>query len=108
MSKMLAEFDWEPSVTAAQIGVTANARVVTLSGHVESYARKLAAETAARRVEGVKALAEEIEARLPFDVTRSPILACPNLCPLIFERGLNAAVPNGCHVVGGARNPHAE
>ncbi len=47
---VLAEFKWEPSVTAAHIGVTANAGVVTLTGHVESYAEKLAAETAARRV----------------------------------------------------------
>ncbi len=68
---VLAEFNWEPSVTAAHIGVTANAGVVTLSGHVESYAGKLAAETAARRVKGVKALAEEIEVRLPFDVRRT-------------------------------------
>ena len=67
---VLAEFDWEPSVTAAHIGVTANAGVITLTGHVESYAKKLAAETAARRVKGVKAVAEEIEVRLPFDVTR--------------------------------------
>jgi osmotically-inducible protein OsmY len=68
---VLAEFNWESSVTAAYIGVTANAGVVTLSGHVESYAGKLAAETAALRVKGVKALAEEIEVRLPFDVRRT-------------------------------------
>jgi osmotically-inducible protein OsmY len=68
---VLAEFDWEPSVTAGHIGVTASGGVVTLSGHVDSYAKKLAAETAARRVKGVKAVAEEIEVRLPFDSQRS-------------------------------------
>jgi osmotically-inducible protein OsmY len=68
---VMAEFAWEPSVTAAHIGVTANAGVVTLSGHVNSYASKLAAETAARRVKGVKAVAEEIEVRLPFEATRT-------------------------------------
>ena len=68
---VLAEFNWEPSVTAGHIGVTANAGVVTLSGHVDSYAQKHAAETAARRVKGVKAVAEEIEVRLPFDARRS-------------------------------------
>jgi osmotically-inducible protein OsmY len=68
---VLAEFDWEPSVTAGHIGVTANAGIVTLSGHVDSYAGKHAAETAARRVKGVKAVAEEIEVRLPFDAQRS-------------------------------------
>ena len=68
---VLAEFNWEPSVTAGHIGVTANAGVVTLSGHVDSYAQKHAAETAARRVKGVKAVAEEIEVRLPFETKRS-------------------------------------
>jgi hypothetical protein len=67
---VLAEFEWEPSVTAGHIGVTANEGVITLTGHVESYAKKLAAETAARRVKGVKAVAEEIEVWLPFDMTR--------------------------------------
>lgn len=68
---VLAELKWEPSVTAAHIGVAANAGVVTLSGHVDTYAGKHAAETAARRVKGVKAVAEEIEVRLPFDVRRT-------------------------------------
>ena len=68
---VLAEFSWEPSVTAGHIGVTASAGVVTLSGHVDSYAKKYAAETAARRVKGVKAVAEEIEVRLPFDTERT-------------------------------------
>jgi osmotically-inducible protein OsmY len=66
-----AEFHWEPSVTAGHIGVTTSAGVVTLSGHVDSYVEKFAAETAARRVKGVKAVAEEIEVRLPFDTQRS-------------------------------------
>lgn len=68
---VLDEFIWEPSVTAGHIGVTANAGVVTLSGHVDSYAKKHAAETAARRVKGVRAVAEEIEVRLPFETKRS-------------------------------------
>jgi osmotically-inducible protein OsmY len=46
----LAKLDWEPSVVAAHIGVTANAGVVTLTGHVETFAEKYAAETATRRV----------------------------------------------------------
>jgi osmotically-inducible protein OsmY len=68
---VLAEFNWEPSITAGHIGVTASAGVVTLSGHVDNYAAKHAAETAARRVKGVKAVAEEIEVRLPFDTQRT-------------------------------------
>lgn len=67
---VLAELDWEPSVVAGHIGVTANDGVVTLTGHVESFVEKFAAETAARRVRGVKAVAEEIEVELPFERIR--------------------------------------
>lgn len=68
---VLAELAWEPSVNADHIGVTAQGGVVTLTGHVESYWQKHAAETAAGRVQGVKALAEEIEIRLPVHFKRS-------------------------------------
>jgi len=68
---VLAELNWEPGVTAAHIGVTAKNGVVTLSGHVESFPERLAAESAASRVKGVKGVAEEIEVRLPFDIKRS-------------------------------------
>ncbi len=64
---VLDELDFEPSVTATHIGVGVNAGVVTLTGFVSSYGEKLAAERAARRVRGVKAIAEEIEVRLPSD-----------------------------------------
>jgi osmotically-inducible protein OsmY len=64
------ELGWEPSIDAAQIGVAANAGVVTLTGHVQSFPEKVAAERAAARVKGVKAVAEEIEVKLPYDVTR--------------------------------------
>jgi osmotically-inducible protein OsmY len=67
---VLAELGWEPSVNAAHIGVTANAGVVTLTGHVETFAQKHAAEAAAVRVRGVKAVAEEIQVELPFERTR--------------------------------------
>jgi osmotically-inducible protein OsmY len=63
---VLEELGYEPRVDAAHIGVTARDGVVTLSGHVSSYAEKLAAEEAARSVHGVKAIAEEIEVRLPW------------------------------------------
>jgi osmotically-inducible protein OsmY len=68
---VLDELEFEPSVNAAHIGVTANKGVVTLSGFVRSYAEKLAAERAARRVNGVRAIAEEIEVRLPSDTKRA-------------------------------------
>jgi len=65
---VLDELKWEPSVNAAHIGVAANAGIVTLMGHVQSFTEKWAAEKAARRVRNVHAVAEEIEVKLPFDV----------------------------------------
>jgi osmotically-inducible protein OsmY len=64
---VIEELEFEPSVNAAHIGVTASKGVVTLTGFVTSYAEKLTAERAARRVKGVRAIAEEIEVRLPSD-----------------------------------------
>jgi osmotically-inducible protein OsmY len=87
---VLAEFNWEPSVTTGHIGVTASDGVVTLSGHVDSYAGKHAAETAARRVKGVKAIAEEIEVRLPFDAKR---LDADIAAAAIERLAWNASVP---------------
>jgi BON domain len=64
---VLDELEYEPSINADHIGVGVHAGVVTLTGFVSSYGEKLAAERAARRVKGVKAIAEEIEIRLPSD-----------------------------------------
>lgn len=62
---VLEELDFEPSVDAANIGVAVEKGVVTLTGHVGSSAEKMAAEAAARRVRGVRAIAEEMEVRYP-------------------------------------------
>jgi len=67
---VLAELEWEPSVTAAHIGVAADAGVITLTGRVESYAQKHAAEAAVRRVKGVLAVAEKLEVEVPFERKR--------------------------------------
>jgi osmotically-inducible protein OsmY len=73
---VMAELQWEPRVDHANIGVAANDGVVTLSGFVPSYASKLAAEEAARRVKGVRGLAEEIEVRFSSDAkTADPEIA---------------------------------
>src|SRR5690349_366972 len=61
------ELNWEPRVDAAHIGVACRDGVVTLSGHVQSYAEKLAAERAVRRVKGVRGIAMELDVRLPSD-----------------------------------------
>lgn len=67
----MAELGWEPSIDAAHIGVAANAGVVTLTGHVQSFPQKFAAERTAARVRGVKAVVEEIEVKLPYDIRRA-------------------------------------
>jgi osmotically-inducible protein OsmY len=59
------ELKWEPGVKPAAIGVAVKDGVVILNGYVDSHAEKWAAERAAKRVSGVKAVAEEIEVRLP-------------------------------------------
>jgi osmotically-inducible protein OsmY len=64
---IIDELEFEPRVNAAHIGVAVENGVVTLSGHVGSYAEKLAAEKAAKRVKGVHAIAEKIEVRCPSD-----------------------------------------
>jgi osmotically-inducible protein OsmY len=60
---VLDELAFEPRVDHAHIGVTARNGVITLTGFVDSYAGKLAAERAARRVKGVKAIAQDLEVR---------------------------------------------
>ncbi|SHN28501.1 Osmotically-inducible protein OsmY, contains BON domain [Chitinophaga sp. CF418] len=55
------ELLWEPSLESAEIGVSVNDGVITLSGTVNSYTKKLAAEKAAKRVKDVRAVAMDIE-----------------------------------------------
>jgi osmotically-inducible protein OsmY len=64
---VLDELKFEPSINAAQIGVTAESSVVTLTGHVGTYAEKYQAVKAARRIKGVRGLADEIEVRYGAD-----------------------------------------
>jgi osmotically-inducible protein OsmY len=65
-SAVEAELSWEPAVkSAAAIGVRVKEGIVTLTGPVESYLEKLAAERAALRVAGVKAVVNDLEVRLP-------------------------------------------
>ncbi|MGO9361174.1 MAG: BON domain-containing protein [Xanthobacteraceae bacterium] len=58
---ILDELGYAPTVDAAHVGVTVDRNVVTLTGHVASYAQKLAAVAAVRRVKGVHAIADRIE-----------------------------------------------
>lgn len=64
-TEVLEELTWDARVRPNEIGVIVNDGVVTLTGHVDAYAKKSAAERAAHRVRGVRAVANEIEVRLP-------------------------------------------
>jgi osmotically-inducible protein OsmY len=87
---VLDALKWEPRVNEAHIGVTAKAGIVNLTGHVESYWEKDAAEKVARRLKDVRAVAEELEVRLPFSVKRDD----GEIAAAAVERlSWNAAVP---------------
>jgi osmotically-inducible protein OsmY len=72
---VLRQLDWDPQVDAAAVGVTAKDHTVTLTGYVDSYAGKLAAERAAKRVHGVRAVANDIDVRLKLGRTDTDIAA---------------------------------
>ena len=63
--QIIDELDFDPQVNPAHIGIIVDDGVVTLAGHVTDYAEKLAAEAAVRRVKGVRAVADELQVRVP-------------------------------------------
>ena len=68
---VMNELQWESTIHAAEIGVAVKEGVVTLSGHVDSFPKKWAADRAAKRVWGVKSVADEIKVRLPITYKRA-------------------------------------
>src|SRR6185503_14245164 len=63
-NSVLIELKWDPKIISDDIGVAAKNGVVTLTGFVSSYWEKDAAEKAAKRVYGVKAVANDLEVKL--------------------------------------------
>jgi osmotically-inducible protein OsmY len=68
---VLRELEWEPQVQSTEIGVSVKDGVVTLSGFVDSYIKKYNAERAAKRVQGVKAVANDLAVKLPSSSERT-------------------------------------
>ncbi|HEX6968575.1 MAG TPA: BON domain-containing protein [Micromonosporaceae bacterium] len=68
---LLEELKWEARVQPNEIAVSVREGVVTLAGWVDNYAKKWAAERAAHRVRGVRAVANDIEVRLPSSAQRT-------------------------------------
>lgn len=69
--EVLDELDWDPAIDSENIGAAVKSGVVTLSGHVPTYAQKRAAIRAALRIEGVKGVASDLNVQLPTDSRRS-------------------------------------
>ena len=72
---VLRQLEWDPEVDAGGIGVTASKGAVTLTGTIGTYAAKLAAERAAKRVRGVRAVANDLDVRLLLERTDADIAA---------------------------------
>jgi osmotically-inducible protein OsmY len=68
---VLAELKWDARVQPNEIGVAVKDGIVTLIGWVDSFTKRWAAEEAARRVRGVKAVANDIEVKLPISAERT-------------------------------------
>ena|ERR1700733_2041713 len=92
---------WDPILNTAEIGVSASDGVITLTGRVDSYTKKIAAERAAKSVHGVRALAEEIEVRRgnnnTFSDTELAEAAVKALewCTAVPDERLTLSVENG-------------
>ena len=94
--EILQELDWDPAVDATDVGVIVKDGVVTLAGHLGTFAEKYAAERAAQRVRGVRVVCVELEVRLadPFKREDSEIAATA-------QRSLdwNTLVPGNVHAM---------
>ncbi|HLG57571.1 MAG TPA: BON domain-containing protein [Vicinamibacterales bacterium] len=72
---VVRQLDWDPEVDASAIGVAAKDGTVTLTGYIDSYSGKLAAERAAKAVRGVRGVANDIDVRVKLDRTDPEIAA---------------------------------
>lgn len=70
---VMLQLQWDAEVDASAIGVTAQDGVVTLTGYIDTYAGKLAAERAAKRALGVRGVANDLQVRLRLERTDTDI-----------------------------------
>ncbi len=91
---VMRQLDWDPEVDASAVGVAAKNGTVTLTGFIDSYSGKLAAERAVKRVHGVRAVANDVEVRLRLERT-DPDIAQDAARAL----ELRSTIPEGVQVV---------
>jgi osmotically-inducible protein OsmY len=88
---ILDELEWDARVQPNEIGVTVKDGIITLTGWVDSYLKKMAAADAARRVRGIRAVVNDIEVRLPGSAERTdPDLAAAVINALRWDAGIPA------------------
>jgi osmotically-inducible protein OsmY len=87
------ELKWDPDIDASDIAVSVKDGIVTLAGFTKSYTDRLEAEIAAKRVTGVRAVANDIEVRLPAidqrpdpDIARDAVAALKAELPISYDR----------------------
>jgi osmotically-inducible protein OsmY len=102
------ELKWDPDLNADDIAISVKNGVVTLAGFTHSYADRLEAEAAAKRVAGVLAVANDIEVRLPAiderpdpDIARDAVAALKAQLPISYDR-IKVIVKNGWVSLEGA------
>ena len=98
---VLAELEWDPSIEASKIGVTADDDVVTLTGTVATFREKAQAEKVAKRVYGVRAVANDIVVTIPgrmertdADIAKAAVAAL-EWDPQIDEKRIKVGVRDG-------------
>ena len=98
---VLEELRWEPGIDHEKIGVSVNKGVVALSGIVSSYSEKLLAESTARRVKGVRAIAEDMTVHYPSHSKTTDAEIAKRVAdvlewdPLVPNDKINVTVENG-------------
>ena len=97
---VMRQLAWDPQVDATMIGVTNKDGIVTLSGYVDTYAARLAAERSARRLYGVKAVANELvvklaEERIDPDIAKDALQALADRVDA--PRGITVTVQRWTH-----------
>jgi osmotically-inducible protein OsmY len=70
---ILAELKWDPRVEQEEVGVSVDDGIVTISGRISSYAKRVAAEECAHHVHGVKAVVNDLEVHLPTEAVRDDV-----------------------------------
>ncbi len=103
---IMSELRWEPSVKATEIGVAVKDGVVTLTGKLDTYAQKFAAERAVERVAGVRAIADDLAVVLPGTFGRSDsdiarAAASAIAWDIEVPNGITAIVTNGWVTLSG-------